>query len=256
VKSTIQLCLSNSILLNVSGEATTKALWDKLGTLYQSKSLVNKLFLLSCGRSCTCYLFNQSPSSKLDEKTPREVCTGEKPFFTHLRVLGCETYVHVPKENMSKLDKNDEKCIFIGYKYGMKGYKLWNPKNKKVVYRRDVVFREIKYVFKQEVLPRKEEPEKIEFELKDGESDSTEEHESEEEDPHTLVLRRLVQERRKPKRYNPPYFLQIFLCLLLMMILELLGRQWIQRMKNYGKRSWLNKWYPWTRMRLGIYWSC
>jgi hypothetical protein len=28
----------------VSGEATTKALWDKLGALYQSKSLVNKLF--------------------------------------------------------------------------------------------------------------------------------------------------------------------------------------------------------------------
>eukprot|EP00253_Pinus_taeda_P017310 PITA_17310 len=27
------------------GESMTKALWDKLGTLYQSKSLVNKLFL-------------------------------------------------------------------------------------------------------------------------------------------------------------------------------------------------------------------
>eukprot|EP00253_Pinus_taeda_P013320 PITA_13320 len=27
------------------GEVTMKALWDKLGTLYQSKSLVNKLFL-------------------------------------------------------------------------------------------------------------------------------------------------------------------------------------------------------------------
>ena len=36
---------SPSVLLNVSGEATTKALWDELGTLYQSKSLVNKLFL-------------------------------------------------------------------------------------------------------------------------------------------------------------------------------------------------------------------
>jgi hypothetical protein len=44
VKSTIQLCLSNSILLNVSREATTKELWNKLGNLYQSKSLVNKLF--------------------------------------------------------------------------------------------------------------------------------------------------------------------------------------------------------------------
>ena len=30
--------------MNVLGEVTTKALWDKLGTLYQSKSLVNKLF--------------------------------------------------------------------------------------------------------------------------------------------------------------------------------------------------------------------
>ena len=31
--------------MNVSGEATAKNLRDKLGTLYQSKSLVNKLFL-------------------------------------------------------------------------------------------------------------------------------------------------------------------------------------------------------------------
>eukprot|EP00253_Pinus_taeda_P009614 PITA_09614 len=44
-KSTIQLCVSNLVLLNVSGEAVVKDLRDKLGTLYQSKSLVNKLFL-------------------------------------------------------------------------------------------------------------------------------------------------------------------------------------------------------------------
>jgi hypothetical protein len=44
-KSTIRLCLSDSVLLNVSEEATTKDLWEKLGKLYQSKSMVNKLFL-------------------------------------------------------------------------------------------------------------------------------------------------------------------------------------------------------------------
>jgi len=44
-KSTIRLCVLDSILLNVSGEAMVKDLWDKLGTLYQSKPLVNKLFL-------------------------------------------------------------------------------------------------------------------------------------------------------------------------------------------------------------------
>jgi hypothetical protein len=44
-KNTIQLCLFDSVLLNVSEEATTKDLWEKLGKLFQSKSLVNKLFL-------------------------------------------------------------------------------------------------------------------------------------------------------------------------------------------------------------------
>jgi len=32
-KSIIRLCVSDSILLNVSGEATAKTLWDKLGNL-------------------------------------------------------------------------------------------------------------------------------------------------------------------------------------------------------------------------------
>ena len=48
-KSTIRLCVSDSVLLNVSGEAATKALWVKLGTLYQSKSLRIKF---SCEKSC------------------------------------------------------------------------------------------------------------------------------------------------------------------------------------------------------------
>jgi hypothetical protein len=44
-RSTIRLCLVDSVLLNVSREPTAKELWDKLGNLYQSKSLVKKLFL-------------------------------------------------------------------------------------------------------------------------------------------------------------------------------------------------------------------
>eukprot|EP00253_Pinus_taeda_P017061 PITA_17061 len=44
-KSTIRLCVLDSVFLNASEEATMKVLWDKLGTLYQSKSPVNKLFL-------------------------------------------------------------------------------------------------------------------------------------------------------------------------------------------------------------------
>eukprot|EP00253_Pinus_taeda_P035381 PITA_35381 len=88
------------------------------------------------------------------------------------------------REKQTKLDSKYEKCIFIGYKDGLKGYKLWNPTIRKVIYSRDVVFREVKYVTKHEVQPK--EIEKIEFELKDEESDSTTEEESEDEEPQTL----------------------------------------------------------------------
>jgi hypothetical protein len=163
-------------------------LMEKARCMLSGVGLGKKLWVEAMG--IACYLVNRSPSSVLDDKTPQEVWTGKEPSLTHLKVFGCDAYVHVPKENKSKLRKKDEKCIFIGYKDGLKGYKLWNPETKKVVYRRDVVFREMKDVVKQEILPNKEEPEKIEFDLNDDESESTEEHESKEEDPHTLVLTR------------------------------------------------------------------
>jgi hypothetical protein len=130
----------------------------------------------------TCYLVNRSPSSVLDDKTPHKVWLRKKPSLQHLRVFGCDAYVHVPKENRSKLDKKDEKCIFIGYKDGVKGYKLWNPETKKIVYSRDVVFREVKDVSKQEFLPTQDKPEKIKLDLDDAKSESSEEEEVEEEE--------------------------------------------------------------------------
>jgi hypothetical protein len=68
----------------------------------------------------------------------------------------------------------------------------------------------MKDVFKHEVLPSKEEREKIKFNLKDDESKSTEEHESEEEDTHTPLMRRLVREGRLPERYTPSDFCSNF----------------------------------------------
>eukprot|EP00253_Pinus_taeda_P025610 PITA_25610 len=117
-----------------------------------------------------CYLVNRSPSLALEDKTPREVLTG--------------------------------------YKHGLKGYKLWNPVIRKVVYSRDVVFREVKDVIKQEAKPK--EPEKIEFELKEEESNSIEEEESEDEEPQNPGVRRSVRERRKPERYSPSTFYSNF----------------------------------------------
>ena len=71
-----------------------------------------------------CYLVNQSPTSALIDKTPQEVWTGKKCSTKDLKIFGCDAYIHVPKEKRSKLDNKAENYIFIGYKDGMKGYKL------------------------------------------------------------------------------------------------------------------------------------
>ena len=70
------------------------------------------------------------------------------------------------------------------------------------------MFREVKDVVKHEFLPK--EPDKIDFELKEDESDSTIKEDLEEEEPETPAVRRSVQERRQPDRYSPSAFCSNF----------------------------------------------
>ena len=67
---------------------------------------------------------------------------------------------------------------------------------------------EVKDIFKHEVLPK--EPDKIEFELKEDESDSTTEEDLEEEEPQTPAVRRSARERRQLERYSPSAFYSNF----------------------------------------------
>ena len=69
----------------------------------------------------------------------------------------------IPKERRNKLDNKLEKCIFIGYKDGIKGYKMWNPITRIVVYSRDVILREDKSTFTNKEVTREKELENIEF---------------------------------------------------------------------------------------------
>jgi len=110
------------------------------------------------------------------------VWSGKKPSLANLRFFGCDAFVHVPKENRSKLDNKAEKSIFIGYKDGVKGYKLWNLVTRKIVYSRDVIFKEVESTSKNEDGPKEKELEKLEFELKNERFHSLEEEESSEFD--------------------------------------------------------------------------
>jgi hypothetical protein len=86
-----------------------------------------------------CYLINRSPSVPLDKKTPIEVWSGSPADYSELRVFGCTSYAHVDN---GKLEPRDFKCIFLGYGSGVKAYKLRNPKTKKALLSRNVIFNE------------------------------------------------------------------------------------------------------------------
>ncbi|KAG8473472.1 hypothetical protein CXB51_035785 [Gossypium anomalum] len=89
--------------------------------------------------STACFLINRSPSVAIEKKTSQEVWSGNPANYSDLKIFGCPAYAHVDN---GKLEPRSIKCVFLGYKAGVKGYKLWCPENRKVVISKDVVFYE------------------------------------------------------------------------------------------------------------------
>ncbi|KAG8481151.1 hypothetical protein CXB51_025916 [Gossypium anomalum] len=96
----------------------------------------------SCfGRSSltACFFINRSPPIAIEKKTTQEVWSGNPANYSDLKIFGCPAYAHVDN---GKLELRSIKCVFLGYKASVKGYKLWYPENRKVVISRDIVFDE------------------------------------------------------------------------------------------------------------------
>jgi hypothetical protein len=94
------------------------------------------------GAIATCYVQNQSPTKVIVQKIPYELWHGAKPNVTHLHVFGCDAHIHVLEELRQKLDSKNQKCIFIGYNDEVKGFKFYDPQNKKLLISHDVIFDE------------------------------------------------------------------------------------------------------------------
>ena len=73
------------------------------------------------------YVHNRCHHAILDQKTPKEVFTGEKPNVGHLRIFGCTVYVHVPKEKRTKMEPSRRKGIFVGYSKTSTSYHIYVP---------------------------------------------------------------------------------------------------------------------------------
>ncbi|KAH9783052.1 Integrase catalytic domain-containing protein [Citrus sinensis] len=90
--------------------------------------------------SYASHLVNRLPSVAIGDKTPMEMWSVKyAQDYDSLRVFGCPAYYHVKD---GKLDPCARKAIFVRFKGGVKGFKLWDLEDKKFVCSRDVTFDE------------------------------------------------------------------------------------------------------------------
>ena len=87
-------------------------------------------------------MLNLTPCVPLNFDVPDKVWLGKDVSYSHLRVFGCKAFVHIPKDERSKLDVKTRQCVFIGYGQDEFGYRFYDPVQKKLVRSRDVVFME------------------------------------------------------------------------------------------------------------------
>ncbi|GBN57410.1 Retrovirus-related Pol polyprotein from transposon RE1 [Araneus ventricosus] len=62
-----------------------------------------------------------------------EIWSGHKPSIRHCRAFGSLAYVYVPTVNRNKLQPKAKIGILVGYAVNRRGYRVWLPKERKVV---------------------------------------------------------------------------------------------------------------------------
>nr|KYP64905.1 Retrovirus-related Pol polyprotein from transposon TNT 1-94 [Cajanus cajan] len=91
------------------------------------------------------YLINRTPSIVLHGKTPYEMLYNKPPSLNHLRVFGSLCYVHNRDSKRDKFASRSRRCVFLGYPYGKKGWRVYDLELGVFLTSRDVVFSESEF---------------------------------------------------------------------------------------------------------------
>ena len=92
------------------------------------------------------HLLNRLPSKVLGFQTPLQALAKHTPLPSVLmlppRVFGCVAYVHLHKNQRTKLDPCARRCLFLGYAFHQKGYRCYDPASNRIYISMDVTFME------------------------------------------------------------------------------------------------------------------
>lgn len=88
------------------------------------------------------YLINKLPSTDIEKKTLFELLYGKRPGSNYLKVYGCLAFASTLTCSRLKHDARARRCIFIGYPFAIKGYRLLDEETSKIFISRNVIFHE------------------------------------------------------------------------------------------------------------------
>lgn len=97
--------------------------------IYRAKT---PLYMWAEAVNCTVYILNRTLTVQTPSATPYEKWCGEKPKLEHVKVFGCDTYMHVPDQLRSILEAKSKKQIFVGYDGNSNNFRLLDPIKKRI----------------------------------------------------------------------------------------------------------------------------
>ncbi|CAK9814706.1 Retrovirus-related Pol polyprotein from transposon TNT 1-94 [Anthophora quadrimaculata] len=92
--------------------------------------------------STTAYIRNRCLTKKLNDVTPYEEWTGEKPYVGFLRIFGSKVIALEKGAKLNKFMPRGKEYILVGYSQESKAYRLWERGTKQIAKKRDVRFYE------------------------------------------------------------------------------------------------------------------
>lgn len=96
------------------------------------------------------YVLNRVSKEKLKNKSPYELWYRKQASIEHLRTIGTEVFVHIPKQKRLKWDSKAIKGVHVGYGEETKGYRVWYTDQNKIDIQRDIIFEEEGKKYKEE----------------------------------------------------------------------------------------------------------
>ena len=92
------------------------------------------------------YLINRMPAKILHFKTPLQILSTHLSLPSLLmlppRIFGCVAFVHLHKNQRTKLDPCAIRCLFLGYGLHKKGFRCYDPNTHRTYITMDVTFLE------------------------------------------------------------------------------------------------------------------